>query len=256
MCFANNHLVVGGHLFPPTKKFVIRLHSKNDGTLLQSSREMVCKHPPSTCKRSLVACKFSGATEETLVYNCTKFGIIYIYQNDTKRVATTIEDSTKFTMCKGLHFTVLAADRLGWCLKQLVLYGTNYQFTTLADLHFEQKCTYCRPTATKAICCAPCCDTLIAIVETDSSEDIWGIGLSTGRLLWSFCKQQNSDQVLVFDPKDICYTGQGLVCVANSCNVLLVDPVDGILVGTLFENDKHVMNISEVICHCKGEGRV
>ena len=252
MCFANNHLVISGQLFPP-KKFVIRHHSKTDGTLLKSTWETACKHPLFICKISLVACKFSGTTEESLVYNCTKCKVIYVYEKDAKRFATAIEDSTKFTLCKGPGGTVLAADRLGWCIKQLVVSGTNYQFSMLADLHFEQKCVFGRPTATKAICYAPYCDTLVAVVELDSNEDIWGINLSTGRLLWSFWKH-GSD--LDFLPKDICYTGQGLVCVANSDNVLSVDPVDGALIGSLFDNDDSITNICEVVCHCEDDGQV
>ena len=252
MCFANNHLVVCGQLFPPKNKFVIHLYNKTNGTLLETW-EMACKHQLFTCKVSLVACKFSGTTEESLVYNCTKCNVIYIYEKDANSFGIAIEDSTKFTLCKGPGGTVLAADRLGWCVKQLVASGMNYQFSMLADLHFEQKCVFSRPTATKAICYAPCCDTLVAVVEFDSNEDIWGVSLSTGRLLWSFCKH---DDDLDFLPKDICYTGQGLVCVANSDNVLLVDPVDGALVGSLFDNDDSIINISEVICHCEDDGKV
>ena len=222
--------MVTGRLFKRKRRSEIRLYNKSNGTLLKS-RVTACNHPLYVSKRSIVACKFSGTKEQSLVYNCTKCKVTTVYESNVKRIAPKnqqkFKGSAKYILCNGPEGTVLAVNRFEWGIKLLGLKGAEYQFSSLEVTNFDKDGLV----ATKAVCYAPCCDTIASVVQVNNGNsifsDIWGISLTTGRLIWTFSKQRDVAVDHDFRPRDICYTGQGLVCVANTDNVLLVDPIDG-----------------------------
>ena len=99
-----------------------------------------------------------------------------------------------------------------------------------------------------SMCYVEECNTIVVLAdchEVYNHYDIFGIVWPSVVVAWKLCGSVNS---VPLDPEDVCCTARGDVCVANTTNVLLLDPKDGSLIDVLFA-EENLENISEVVSY-------
>ena len=98
------------------------------------------------------------------------------------------------------------------------------------------------------MCYAEGCNTIVFLANCNDDynhSDLFGILWPKGqrhqtskhssqilRVVWEYCGSVNG---IPLDPFDVCSTPCGNVCIANTTNVLLLDPKDGSLITILLE---------------------
>ena len=133
-------------------------------------------------------------------------------------------------------------------LLNFLLDGTRFKFLSSIRhlLQDDEEVSMAKEVA--SMCFAEECNTIVVLVNCNDDYDhcdIFGIVWPSGVVAWELYGSVNN---VPLDPEDVCCTPRGDVCIANTTNVLLLDPKDGSLIGVLLA-EENLENVSEVVSY-------
>ena len=98
-----------------------------------------------------------------------------------------------------------------------------------------------------SICYTEACNIITLLADCNhgcNHYDLTGVLWPEGVVIWEHCGSLNGESL---DPQDVTCTPQGHVCIANTTNVMLLDPKTGSLISILLK-EPNVSNVCEVVC--------
>ena len=243
MCLVNDEIVSRGRPFGKRKEFEF-----NSYEVLQSGR--VSYNMASACDHwlsqgCLVTC-WSQDDDEYLVEACPECRDIRIYNSEDHVAKFAFENVRHSCICSGPDSTIFVWGHMK--LLHLQLDGTIFRLLSTIRhlLQGDEEVSMAKEVA--SMCFAEERNTIVVLVNCNDDYDhydIFGIVWPSVVVAWKHCGSVNS---VPLDPEDVCYTPRGDVCVANTTNVLLLDPKDGSLIDVLFA-EENLENISEVVSY-------
>ena len=194
---------------------------------------------PTACVHSLsygllTACRIGGVSqdEELLVEGCPHptCQVIRIYDLQTGHFDVVYEDVKPHVMCTGAENTVLVCD---WKTSSiLVLVRADGQFLCIhklqVHLHFLPVHAMCYSNQIDAV-----------VFSKVQEKQVIAMKLETGQILWQITEFAQPGQVQL-EPKDVCCTPNGWICVANRANALILNPSNGAMVSFLHERNAFI----------------
>ena len=221
ICLVNGNLVYRGKT-----NFRHTITVSGNNSQLQTEWKAGCDHylPYGL----LTACRTTGASsdEEFLAEGCPHptCQVIRIYDLRMGDFQTVYDNVEPHKLCTGADNTVLVCN---WKTNSiLALVPADGLFRCIHKLGLGP-CFL----PVQGMCYSSHCD---AVVFSKFDEKrVIAIKLETGELLWQVTEFADLVEWKELEPEDVCSTPNGLICVANRSNVLILNTCDGAIISFL-----------------------
>ena len=243
MCFFKDEIVSRGRPFGKGKKLEFNFYEVPSGSI-SHSMVSACNHWLS--QGCLATCWSQKEDDEYLVEACPECRNIRIYDSDDLVEESAFENVRLSCICSGPDGTIFVWGHMK--LLHLLLEGTRFRLLSTMRRLLQGDEQLPMAEEVGSMCYLEDCDTIVVLANCNDGRDhydIFGIQWSTGVIVWKHCAFVNGVEL---DPEDVSCTPRGDVCVANTTNVLLLDPKDGSLINVLFA-EENLENVSELVCY-------
>ena len=245
MSDVNRNLVIRGRSFRRDKHFEFNFCERMKGRIFHTMVS-ACDH---WLLQGCLATCCSQDDDEYLVEACPECRNIRIYDSWVLVNEFAFENVRHSCICSGPDGTIFVWGHMK--LLNLRLDGTRFRLLSTSRwlLNGGKEVPMAKEVA--SMCYAEGCNTIVFLANcNDGYNHLFGIlwpkhSSKILRVVWEYCGSVNG---IPLDPFDVCSTPCGNVCIANTTNVLLLDPKDGSLITILLE-EALLSNVSEVVCH-------
>ena len=244
MCLVNDEIVSRARPFGKRKEFEFNSYEVLQSGWVSYNIASACDHWLS--QGCLATCWSEDDDEEYLVEACPECRNIRIYNSDELVEELAFQNVRHSCICTGPDGTIFVWGHMK--LLHLQLDGTRFRLLSTIRhlLQGNENVQLAKDAA--SMCFVEECKTIVMLADCHDGPnhyDIFGIVWPSGVVAWQLCDRING---ISLDPQDVCCTPRGDVCVANTTNVLLLDPKDGSLIDVLFA-EENLENISEVVSY-------
>ena len=240
MSCVNRNLVIRGRPFDRDKHFELNICEHMNGKIFHNMVS-ACDHRLS--QGCLATCCSRDGDEEYLVEACPECRNIRIYNSLDLVNEFAFENVRHSCICSGPDGTIFVWGHMK--LLHLQLEGTRFRLlSTWRWLHNGGREVPMAKEVT-SMCYSKGCNTIAFLANCNDGYnhyDLFGILWPERVVVWEYCGSVNS---IPLDPQDVCCTPCGNVCIANTTNVLLLDPKDGSLITILLEEALFIKRVRD-----------
>ena len=182
----------------------------------------------------LATCWSQEDEDEYLVEACPECRNIRIYDSEDLVEEFAFENVRHSCICSGPDGTIFVWGHMK--LLHLFLDGTRFRLLSTWRCLDQGGRKVPMAEEIASMCYTEACNIITLLADCSHSYDRYdliGVLWPEGVVIWEYCGSLNGESLY---PQDVACTPQSHVCIANTTNVLLLDPKNGSLISVLLKS--------------------